>query len=109
MPVLPLVGSVSHFAHVLSNIFTTKLTDYRVWNCMALLQDAPILALDEATANVDSTTEALIQQTLKDCTRGKSLGGRRYAMCYCCISIKFDHKCFMYRWEAHLSLRLMSG
>ena len=47
--------------------------------CRALLQDAQILALDEVTANVDSTTDALIQQTLKACTRGQLLGGRRWA------------------------------
>ena len=44
-----------------------------------MLQDAQILALDEATANVDSTTDALIQQTLKECTQGQLLGGRRWA------------------------------
>ena len=27
---------------------------------------------------MDSTTDALIQQTLKDCTQGQVLGGRRY-------------------------------
>lgn len=34
----------------------------------ALLQDASILAIDEGTANVDSATDALIQQAVRDCT-----------------------------------------
>ncbi|EFN52562.1 hypothetical protein CHLNCDRAFT_138549 [Chlorella variabilis] len=35
----------------------------------ALLQDAAIVALDEATANVDRQTDALIQEAVRQCTR----------------------------------------
>jgi ATP-binding cassette, subfamily B, bacterial len=38
----------------------------------ALLKDAPILVLDEATSSVDTETERMIQQNLEDLTAGRT-------------------------------------
>ncbi len=42
----------------------------------ALLQDAKVLALDEATANCDRGTDALIQEALREFAHGDRDSGR---------------------------------
>ena len=37
-----------------------------------MLQNAPMLILDEATSSVDTRTEALIQQAMDELTRGRT-------------------------------------
>ena len=43
----------------------------------AMLKDAPIIILDEATANVDPENEAELQEAIKALTAGKNLGHDR--------------------------------
>ena len=45
----------------------------RVSIARAILKDAPIIILDEATASVDPENEHLIQQTISELTRGKTI------------------------------------
>ncbi len=45
----------------------------RIAIARAILKDAPLLILDEATASIDPENELLIQQGLTNLTRGKTL------------------------------------
>ena len=45
----------------------------RIALARAFLKDAPLLILDEATANLDKTSEELIQQSIKRLSKGKTV------------------------------------
>jgi len=49
----------------------------RISIARALLKDAPVLLLDEATASVDPSAEAQIQRALAELVRGHATGGER--------------------------------
>ena len=45
----------------------------RISIARALLKDAPVIILDEATANVDPENEALLQEAIRELTQGKTI------------------------------------
>jgi ATP-binding cassette subfamily C protein CydD len=45
----------------------------RIALARAFLKDAPVLILDEATANLDKTSEKLIQKSIKRLSKGKTV------------------------------------
>lgn len=45
----------------------------RISIARAMLKDAPVVILDEATASIDPENEALIQNAISELTRGKTL------------------------------------
>ena len=45
----------------------------RIYLARAILKDAPVIILDEATASIDPENEHLIQEAISELTRGKTI------------------------------------
>jgi ATP-binding cassette subfamily B protein len=72
---------LSHFIQTLPNGLDTKLSDndnvssgqkQLLTIARAMLQNTPFLILDEATSNVDTRTEELVQKAMDKLTEGKT-------------------------------------
>ncbi len=72
---------ISRFVHSLPHGFDTVLNENTTISAgqkqlltmaRAMLQNAPMLILDEATSSVDTRTEAIIQRTMDDLTKGRT-------------------------------------
>ena len=72
---------LSHFVHSLPNGFDTELSDSTTISAgqkqlltiaRAMLQNSPMLILDEATSSVDTRTELLIQRAMDSLTKGRT-------------------------------------
>ncbi len=72
---------LSHFVHSLPNGFDTELSDSTTISAgqkqlltiaRAMLQNSPMLILDEATSSVDTRTEAIIQRAMDALTKGRT-------------------------------------
>ncbi len=72
---------LSHFVHSLPHGFDTELSDSTTISAgqkqlltiaRAMLQNSPMLILDEATSSVDTRTEAIIQRAMDELTRGRT-------------------------------------
>ena len=78
--VCEIVG-LDHFIRSLSNGYDTILSDNDTISAgqkqlltiaIAMLQNSPFLILDEATSNVDTRTEELVQKAMDKLTEGKT-------------------------------------
>ena len=72
---------LSHFIHSLPHGFDTELSDSTTISAgqkqlltiaRAMLQNSPMLILDEATSSVDTRTEVIIQRAMDALTRGRT-------------------------------------
>ena len=72
---------LSHFIHSLPDGFDTELTDSTTISAgqkqlltiaRAMLQNSPMLILDEATSSVDTRTEIVIQRAMDALTKGRT-------------------------------------
>ena len=72
---------LSHFIKTLPNGYNTEVSDndnlsagqkQLLTIARAMLQDAPFLILDEATSNVDTRTEELVQKAMDKLTEGRT-------------------------------------
>ncbi len=72
---------LSHFVHSLPDGFDTELTDSTTISAgqkqlltiaRAMLQNSPMLILDEATSSVDTRTEVIIQRAMDALTKGRT-------------------------------------
>ena len=72
---------LSHFVHSLPEGFDTELSDSTTISAgqkqlltiaRAMLQNSPMLILDEATSSVDTRTEVLIQKAMDALTKGRT-------------------------------------
>ena len=74
---------VDHFIHTLSDGYNTMIGEngselsggerQRISIARAFLKDAPIILLDEATASLDVDNETLIQQSLSELIKNKTV------------------------------------
>lgn len=72
---------ISHFIHSLPNGYDTVLNENTAVSAgqkqlltiaRAMLQNAPMLILDEATSSVDTRTEVLIQRAMDELTKDRT-------------------------------------
>lgn len=72
---------LNHFINTLPNGYDTMLDDVSALSegqkqqltiARAMIKDSPLLILDEATSNVDTRTELIIQQAMDEITKGRT-------------------------------------
>lgn len=75
------IVGLDHFIRTLPNGYNTKISDNNTISAgqrqlltiaRGMIKDAPFLILDEATSNVDTRTEELVQKAMDELTKGRT-------------------------------------